>query len=165
MTTIKTGEMRRRIVAFCKRTGLDAVCRRRNRGYSLYWDGDGQPLARLKETGQGDEVEILCWNDELNRWEPVNEFGAELPLDEALEYLDEDPDDVFFEDSWDNPDDVSDSEAAPDVLSHGIAQIHGRILNAVMIGAACGGLFQGAYLGLGCGAVGCFLFAFYDVIP
>jgi hypothetical protein len=45
------------------------------------------PIARLKPTGNGDEVRVGYWSHR-RRWEDVDDMGGVvLPLDEALEFI------------------------------------------------------------------------------
>jgi hypothetical protein len=45
------------------------------------------PIARLKPTGNGDEVRVGYWSHR-RRWEDVDDVGGVLlPLDEALEFI------------------------------------------------------------------------------
>ena len=86
----------KRIKAFNQEAGGGVSIRRSNGGYNLYQEEDGSPIARLRPTGEGDEVEVL-WRSHRNKWEPIGEFGSIcLPLDEALEYIAEDPVGCFW---------------------------------------------------------------------
>jgi hypothetical protein len=38
------------------------IAERRNRGYTLYHEPSGRPVARLRPTGQDDRVEVLYWS-------------------------------------------------------------------------------------------------------
>ena len=81
----------KRIKAFNQEAGGGVSIRVIKGGYNLYQEGDGSPIARLRPTGENDEVEVL-WRSHRNKWEPIGEFGGiYLPLDEALEYIAEDP--------------------------------------------------------------------------
>ena len=45
------------------------------------------PIARLKPTGNGDEIRLEYWSHR-RRWEDVDDMGGVvLPLDEALEFI------------------------------------------------------------------------------
>lgn len=48
-----------RIEAYNKAQGGGVMIRRANKGYSLFVEEDGSPIARLCPTGNGDEVEVL----------------------------------------------------------------------------------------------------------
>ncbi len=95
MVQLKPSEFRQEIERYLEDEGWDFVCRRRNEGYNLLWAEDDEPLARFKPVGNQDEVEIFWWNDDC--WRPVGEFGCVLPLDEALDFVFEDPEGLFFE--------------------------------------------------------------------
>jgi hypothetical protein len=80
-------EMRRRIEAYRwppGRGGVEVV--RANRGYTLYSRRTGGPVARLRPTGTGDDVQVLWWRREA--WGDPGPFGRELmPLDDALDFI------------------------------------------------------------------------------
>jgi hypothetical protein len=85
-----------RIEAYNEAQGGGVIIRRASKGYSLFMASDNTPIARLRPTGNGDEVEILYWSYR-DRWEQVGEFGGiKLPLDEALDYVAEDPYGFFW---------------------------------------------------------------------
>jgi hypothetical protein len=65
------------------RGGIQA--RRAGRGYSLFSNRTGAPVARLCPTGDSDEVEIFWWRREA--WGPVGPFGAVMHLDDALDFI------------------------------------------------------------------------------
>jgi hypothetical protein len=69
------------------RGGVQA--RRAGRGYSLVSARTGAPVARLVPTGTGDVVEVLWWRRDA--WGPAGPFGVELPLDDALDFIEEEP--------------------------------------------------------------------------
>ena len=59
--------------------------RYRANGYSLFARRSGEPLARLRRTGDGDDV-VLLYPSHRGGWEPPGDFGAfAIPLDLALE--------------------------------------------------------------------------------
>jgi hypothetical protein len=65
------------------------LVRFRANGYSLFARRSGEPLARLRLTGHGDEVVLP-----LHRggWQALGDFGASaMPLDEALRCLSANP--------------------------------------------------------------------------
>ena len=65
--------------------------RYRANGYSLFAGRSGEPLARLRRTGDGDDV-VLLYPSHRGGWEPPGEFGAlAMPLDLALERLSSNP--------------------------------------------------------------------------
>ncbi len=80
-----------RIEAYNEKQGGGVVIRRANKGYSLFVEEDETPIARLRPTGSGDEVEVLWWSHR-DRWEKIGDFGGvTLPLDKALDFIAEDP--------------------------------------------------------------------------
>ena len=54
--------MLERIEAFNRSRGGGVVVRRAAKGYSLYSERSGGPVARLKPTGEGDKVRVLAWH-------------------------------------------------------------------------------------------------------
>jgi hypothetical protein len=79
----------------------------------------GEPLARLRLTGGGDDI-VLLYPSHRGGWEPPGEFGAlAMPLDLALERLSSNP--YFLElrrtDSWAPPSPVPNRNAAPSNFS------------------------------------------------
>ena len=70
--------------------GGRVLVRFRADGYSLTARRSGVPLARLRLTGQGDEVVLLYPSH--RGWEPPGDFGAvAMPLELALEHLSTNP--------------------------------------------------------------------------
>ncbi len=79
-----------RIRAFDQSRGGGVVVARVNKGYSLFSAGTGRPIARLRPTGRGDEVEVLWWR--RGKWGRIGGFGGRvMPLDQALTYVAETP--------------------------------------------------------------------------
>jgi hypothetical protein len=80
-------EMRDRIEAYRwppQRGGVEVV--RANRGYTLYSQRTGGPVARLRPTGQADKVQVPWWRREA--WSDPGPFGREvMPLDDALTFI------------------------------------------------------------------------------
>jgi hypothetical protein len=65
--------------------------RYRANGTSLFARRSGEPLARLRLTGEGDDV-VLLYPSHRGGWEPPGDFGAlAMPLDLALERLSSNP--------------------------------------------------------------------------
>ncbi len=95
MPKVTARHFRRCIEDYFEEHELDVVCRKTRSAYALYWADDLTPLARLRPTGRGDEVELFRWDQ--GRWHHVREFGLTMPLAESLEYIQEDPDGLFFE--------------------------------------------------------------------
>jgi hypothetical protein len=86
----KSDPMLERIRAFDQARGGGVLVERVNKGYSLFSAATGAPIARLRPTGPGDEVEVLWWRRE--RWAPFGAFGRlVLPLDQALECIAAEP--------------------------------------------------------------------------
>ena len=79
--------MRARIEAWRwppERGGVEVV--RANRGYTLYSRRTGAPVARLRPTGKGDDVQVLWWRREA--WGNPGLFGREvMHLEEALSFI------------------------------------------------------------------------------
>ena len=70
--------------------GGRVLVRFRAHGDSLFARRSGVPLARLRLTGEGDQVVLLYPSH--RGWEPPGDFGAvAMPLDLALERLSADP--------------------------------------------------------------------------
>ena len=87
----KSDPLFERIKVFSESKGGGVIIRRANKGYSLFIESDGSPIARLRPTGNGDEVEVLWWSYR-DKWEQIGELGGiVLPLDEALDFVAEDP--------------------------------------------------------------------------
>jgi hypothetical protein len=86
----KTDPILDRIRAFDRVKGGGVLVERVNKGYSLFSAATGGPIARLRPTGTGDEVEVLWWRRE--RWAPFGAFGhLVLPLDQALDCIASEP--------------------------------------------------------------------------
>ncbi len=62
-----------RIEAYSAAQGGGVIIRRAGKGYSLFVEEDGAPIARLRLTGNGDEVEVLWWSHR-DKWESVGDF-------------------------------------------------------------------------------------------
>jgi len=71
--------------------GGRVLVRFRANGYSLFARRSGEPLARLRLTGNGDEV-VLLYPSHRGGWGALGDFGASaMPLDEALQCLSDNP--------------------------------------------------------------------------
>jgi hypothetical protein len=71
--------------------GGRVLVRYRANGYSLLTRRSGEPLARLRLTGNGDDV-VLLYPSHRGGWEPPGDFGAlAMPLELALEHLSSNP--------------------------------------------------------------------------
>jgi hypothetical protein len=67
------------------------LVRFRANGDCLYARRSGEPLARLRLTGNGDEV-VLLYPSHRDGWGALGDFGASaMPLDEALQCLSDNP--------------------------------------------------------------------------
>ena len=83
------------IEAFDEQHGGGIFVRKDTRGYTLIRQDDGVPVARLRPGKEG-LFEVLYWNPYQDRWRPVGNFGTALALDDALEFIAEDPMDCFW---------------------------------------------------------------------
>ena len=55
--------------------------------FHLYLLATEAPIARLKPTGNGDEVRLGYWSHR-RKWEDVDDMGGvTMPLDDALEFV------------------------------------------------------------------------------
>ncbi len=85
-----------RIEAFNKAKGGGVLIRKQSKGYSLFREDTGEPVARLRPTGKGDRVEIMWWSHR-DKWDQIGDFGPmTMPLDEALKYIARDPMGIFW---------------------------------------------------------------------
>lgn len=86
----------RRIEAFNEAHGGGVCVRKDRRGYSLFVEQTGAPVARLRPLRQGSLYEVLWWG-RRDRWEPIGDFGGlRLSLDDALEFIADDPVGCFW---------------------------------------------------------------------
>src|SRR5262245_35330610 len=84
--TKKPDDFLARIEAFSDAKGGGVVIRKAVKGYSMFCEDNGKPIARLRPTGKGDEVEVLWWSHR-DRWDQIGDFGPMvMALDEALDY-------------------------------------------------------------------------------
>jgi hypothetical protein len=83
----KTDEILDRIEAFNQVKGGGVIIQRAAKGYSLFREDNGRPIARLRPTGKGEQVEVMWWSHR-DKWEQIGDFGPMLmALDEALMYI------------------------------------------------------------------------------
>ena len=83
----KTDEILARIEAFHQPKGGGVIIQRAAKGYSLFREDNGKPIARLRPTGKVDQVEVMWWSHR-DKWEQIGDFGPLLmSLDEALMYI------------------------------------------------------------------------------
>ena len=72
----------------------DSNCTRR--GYSLFREDNGRPVARLRPTGDDDRVEVVWWSHR-GKWEQIGCLGPlVMPVSEALDYIARDPCGCFW---------------------------------------------------------------------
>ena len=91
----KPDSMLDRIEAFNQANGGRVAVQKTGKGYSLFREDNGEPVARLRPTGQADKVEILWWS--RDKWNQIGDFGPlVMPLGEALEFVAEDPEGIFW---------------------------------------------------------------------
>jgi len=70
--------------------------RRRRKATPCSAEDSGKPIARLRPTGKGDQVEVMWWSHR-EKWDQIGDFGPMvMPLDEALEYVTMDPMGCFW---------------------------------------------------------------------
>ena len=85
-----------RIVAFNEARGGGVRIEKRSKGYSLFREDNGRPIARLRPSGKADVVEILWWSHR-DQWEQIGDFGPmTMPLEKALNYISKDPMGIFW---------------------------------------------------------------------
>src|SRR5438094_598755 len=96
MARKKADDFLARIEAFDEAKGGGVVIQKAARGYSLFRADTGWPLARLRPTGQDDQVEVLWWSHR-DKWQQIGDFGPMLmALDDALQYIAKDPIGCFW---------------------------------------------------------------------
>ena len=92
----KTDPFLDRIQAFNEAKGGGVTIRKVAKGYSLFREDTGAPVARLRPTGTNGQVEVMWWSSR-GKWEQIGDFGPVLmPLDQALEYVAHDPEGIFW---------------------------------------------------------------------
>jgi hypothetical protein len=84
-----------RIEAFNSAHGGGVAVRKDAHGYSLFREDTGAPVARLRPTKSSHLMEVLRWSWR-DRWDSIGDFGVHLPLDEALDYIADDPEGCFW---------------------------------------------------------------------
>ena len=71
--------------------------RKQGGGYTLFVEATNTPLARLRPKAGTDEYEIFHWSPFRQRWQHVGPVGGiVLPLDDALDFIADDPLDCFW---------------------------------------------------------------------
>jgi hypothetical protein len=85
VTMASTHAIRQRIAAHpWPRGGVEVI--RANRGYTLYSQRTGGQIARLRPTGENDDVRVLWWRG--TGWATPGDFGPLImPLNEALNFV------------------------------------------------------------------------------
>ena len=87
-----------RIEAFNQEQGGGVAVRKDAHGYTLVDEASGAPIARLRPRENGDRFEVLYWSPFRDRWRQVGPFGGMiLSLDDALEFIANDPMDCFWD--------------------------------------------------------------------
>ncbi len=78
------------------RNNVKIKVKRIRKGYSLYCESDGRPIARLRPTDAPNEYEVLWWSHR-ERWESIGDFGGEFyNIDDAIKYIENDPLNCFW---------------------------------------------------------------------
>jgi hypothetical protein len=86
-----------RISLYNESCGGGVNVRKDARGYTLYLEDGNTPIARLRPRKGAHDYEILCWSPFRQRWQQVGQPGdVVLPLDEALDFISNDPMDCFW---------------------------------------------------------------------
>ncbi len=86
-----------RINLYNESCGGGVSVRKDARGYTLYLEEENTPIARLRPRKGADDYFILYWSPFRQRWQQIGEFGGVvLPLDEALDFIANDPMDCFW---------------------------------------------------------------------
>ena len=94
--TARNDDILAQIEAFNKANGGGVVIQKAAKGYSLFREDTGEPIARLRLTGKGNLFEVMWWSHR-DKWDQIGDFGPMLmPLDESLEYVAEDPMGCFW---------------------------------------------------------------------
>lgn len=92
----KADVMLARIEAFNEAEGGGVEIRKAAKGYSLFRQDTGRPIARLRPIGKGDKVEVMWWSHR-DKWDQIGDFGPMvMPLEEALDYVAKDPGGFFW---------------------------------------------------------------------
>jgi hypothetical protein len=86
-----------RIEAFNREQGGGVAVVRDDTGYILTGEDTGVPIAKLRRKGKRGEFQVLYWNRETGRWRMVSLFGGSVfSLDEALDFISNDPMECFW---------------------------------------------------------------------
>ena len=96
-SSAKPDPMLERIRAFSEAKGGGLLIQKQSKGYSLFREDNGRPVARLRPTGKGDLVEVMWWSHR-DKWDRIGDSGHMLmSLDEALDYIARDPIGIFWD--------------------------------------------------------------------
>lgn len=86
-----------RIELYNENRGGGVGVRKDSRGYTLYLEQGGDPIARLRPKEGDDGYQIFYWSPFRQRWQGVSMLGPLiLPLDEALDFIADDPMNCFW---------------------------------------------------------------------
>lgn len=95
-SSAKRDSLLTRIEAYNESKGGGVLIQKRSKGYSLFREDNGRPVARLRPTRKGDLVEVMWWSHR-DQWEQIGDLGPMvMPLDKALEYVAKDPMGIFW---------------------------------------------------------------------
>ena len=93
----KPDPMLERIMAFSEAKGGGVLIRKQSKGFSLFREDNGRPVARLRPTGKGDLVEVMWWSHR-DKWDQIGDCGLMvMSLDKALDYIAKDPIGIFWD--------------------------------------------------------------------
>jgi hypothetical protein len=85
-----------RITEFFETNKAPVFIKKISGGYSIYMTEDKTPVARLRLSGGNNSVEVLWWRHQ-EKWASIGDFGGIIcSLDEALEYVMDDPLESFW---------------------------------------------------------------------
>jgi hypothetical protein len=94
--TKKHADVLERIEAFNVANGGGVLIRKAAKGYSLFREDTGRPIARLRPTSKADLFEVMWWSHR-EKWEQIGDFGPMvMPIDDALDYIAKDPIGCFW---------------------------------------------------------------------
>jgi len=96
-TTVILDFVQSRIEAYNREQGGGVSVRKDAHGYTLIRDDTGMPVARLRPKEKARRFEVLRWSSSHDCWRPVGMIGTTvLSLDEALDFIAQDPMDCFW---------------------------------------------------------------------
>jgi Protein of unknown function (DUF3024) len=86
-----------RIETFNRQQGGGVSVAKDDSSYILTVEGTGVPVAKIRRKGKRGDFQVLYWNRESQRWRLVSLFGGSVfSLDEALEFISNDPMECFW---------------------------------------------------------------------